>query len=102
MRYELFPSPLHYYNKRVQDDLEIEGEGAVFDVEEVVAHALDHFIYVFGITELHHAPGGESWFYFVEVFVVLVLFTDNINEMLSLGPWANQRHIAYEYVEELR
>ena len=43
-------------------DLEIKCQGNIFDVQKVKLTALDHFIYIFCITELHHTPTGEPRF----------------------------------------
>lgn len=45
-------------------DLEIKGQGDVFNIQQVKTASFHHFLHIFRIPKLYHAPGGQPRFYF--------------------------------------
>ena len=51
-------------------DFEIQGQGNIFNINQIVFHPFNHFINVFSVSELYHAPGSNTRFYFEQVFKI--------------------------------
>ena len=64
----LFSLPFENNPDGMDHDLEIQRQRNIFNVQQVEFASLNHLFHIFRISELYHAPAGESGFYFQQVF----------------------------------
>lgn len=83
------PLTLQQNKQSVDEDFEIEGEGHVLDVEEVVFHALHHLVNVFGVAKLNHTPRGDARLGLLQVLVGRGYGQYLVDEVLPFGAGAH-------------
>lgn len=86
----LFSTPLNQDQNGINHDFEIERKAHIFDVKDVEFKALDHLWQVRGIAIFNLAPGGNAGSHLQQMFVVGRFLHDQINVVLSFGPWTYQ------------
>ena len=100
--FQLLAASFQNDQHRVDQNLDIHGNGHVLNVKNVVFEALNHLIDVLGISVFYLSPACNSRTNLVQVTVVWGALRDLIDEELTLGTRSYKRHIAFQYIPELR
>src|SRR4051812_22426918 len=87
-------------DEREPHDLEIEGDGPVFDVVQVVFDSL--FERRITPPSVHLGPAGNSGFHLVAKHVLRNAVLELLDEKRPFGTRSDDRHVAAEHVPELR
>src|SRR5215213_30103 len=98
----LGPAPKQNYLDRLKDNDCIENQPLVFDVEQIVLKFLTCIFDRRAVRILDLRPARESRRDQVSLLVERDLFGELRHEMRALGPWANEAHLAFQDVPELR
>ena len=88
-------------NDGVEEYFEVNAQGNVFYVEEVVLQSLNHFFDRGSVAEFDHAPRSDAGSHLVNEVVEGHLSSDLGGIELALGARSDDGHIAADYVPEL-
>src|SRR3989442_4800075 len=87
---------------RLEHDEQVETNGSIVDVEEIVLQLLCGVLERVAILIADLSPASDSWNYNIAYRVVRNLFGEPLDEFRTLRPWANKSHIALQHAPELR
>lgn len=90
--------------KRAEEDHHVHLERPVPQVEQVHIDPFLHFVQIAGGAHIAHhlCQSGDTGFHFMPVAIVFHFFLVVQVIAQHMWPWADDRHVAPEHIQELR